>query len=113
MRTAVCMLLLALPLLGRSGGRFSGDPRQPPGRSRRSADVTVHDRRGNTPLMYAAAFGSVEAVRLLIDAGADVNARNGFDATPLIWAAGNLAKARLLLEHGADVNAHTNRAGRR
>ena len=36
----------------------------------KKADVTGRDRRGNTPLQYAAGFGSVEAVRLLLDAGA-------------------------------------------
>ena len=77
----------------------------------KKADVMVRDRRGNTPLQYAAGFGTVEAMRLLLDAGAEVNARNGFEATPLIWAAGNVPKARLLIERGADVNAKT-RQGR-
>jgi ankyrin repeat protein len=71
----------------------------------KTVDVQITDRRGNTPLQYAAAFGSVEAMRILLDRGADVNARNGFDATPLIWAASYPAKARLLIERGADVNA--------
>jgi ankyrin repeat protein len=77
----------------------------------KKADVNVRDRRGNTPLQYAAGFGTAEAIRLLLDGGADVNSRNGFEATPLIWAAGNLAKTRLLIERGADVNART-RQGR-
>jgi len=73
----------------------------------KGADLTVRDRRGNTPLIYAAGFGSPEAVSLLLDAGAGVNDRNNFDATPLIWAATNPAKVRLLLAHGADVNVKT------
>jgi ankyrin repeat protein len=73
--------------------------------------LTVRDRRGNTPLIYAAGFGSPEALRVLFDLGVAVNDRNAFDATALIWAAGNPAKARLLLAHGADVNAAT-RQGR-
>lgn len=73
----------------------------------KGADFTVKDRRGNTPLLYASAFGSVDAVRTLLAAGADVNARNGFNATPLIWSASNVTKVRLLLDHGADVNAAT------
>jgi ankyrin repeat protein len=73
----------------------------------KGADLTVRDRRGNTPLLYAASFGSLEAVRALVAAGADVNARNGFDLTPLIGAATNLEKARILLSHGAEVNART------
>src|SRR4051794_11213601 len=74
-------------------------------------DVAARDRRGNTPLLYAAGFGSTSAMRVLIERGADVNARNSFDATPLIWAAANLEKVRLLVDRGADVNAKT-RQGR-
>src|SRR5262249_46612728 len=77
----------------------------------KGADLKVRDRRGDTPLIYAAGFGSPEAVKLLLDAGAGVNDRNAFDATALIWAANNPAKVRLLLARGADVNAKT-RQGR-
>lgn len=41
----------------------------------------------------------------LIEAGADVNARNRFRSTPLHWAAHDRAKAALLLSRAADVNA--------
>jgi ankyrin repeat protein len=81
--------------------------------------------RGQTPLMWAAAEGHAGMTRLLIEAGADVNARSavvtwerqrtseprdkwlppgGF--TPLLFAArdGRVAAARVLLEHGADIN---------
>jgi ankyrin repeat protein len=74
-------------------------------------DLAARDRLDNTPLIYAAVFGSVDAVRLLLDRGADAHARNSFGATALVYAAGNEAKARLLVEHGADVNAQT-RQGR-
>jgi len=48
-----------------------------------------------------------ETVRLLLEAGADVNARNNFDAVPLHRACyrGHESIVRLLLDHGADVNA--------
>jgi ankyrin repeat protein len=69
--------------------------------------INSRDHRGNTPLIYAAGFGSREALKLLLDSGADVNARNSFDATALVWAAADLAKLKLLLSHGADVNART------
>ncbi len=69
------------------------------------ADLAVKDRRGATLLMHAAAFGSLDAMRLLLDAGADPNARSGIDATALIWAACDASKVRLLVERGADVNA--------
>jgi ankyrin repeat protein len=67
--------------------------------------VDAKDSRGTTPLMYAAAVGSLDAMKLLIEAGADVNAKNAFDATALMWAAGDIDKVRLLLSKGADVKA--------
>jgi len=65
------------------------------------------DARGNSPLMYAAALGSLEGMRLLLDAGADPNAANAFDATPLMWCAGDAAKVRLLLSKGAHADARS------
>src|SRR5487761_2004069 len=62
------------------------------------------DDRGITPLMYAAEIGSVDAMRLLIDRGADVNAQNAFGSTALMWSVSDAAKVRLLLGHGAQVN---------
>jgi len=73
----------------------------------KSSVVDVRDKRGATPLMYAAATGSIEAMTLLLNAGADVNAKNDFDATPLIWAAGDPAKSRLIIERGANVNGRS------
>ncbi|HEV2689259.1 MAG TPA: ankyrin repeat domain-containing protein [Bryobacteraceae bacterium] len=67
----------------------------------------ARDARGNSPLMYAAALGSLESMRLLLDAGADPNAANDFAATPLMWCAGDAAKVRLLLAKGANVNARS------
>lgn len=69
--------------------------------------LEARDNRGATTLMHAAAFGSIEAVKLLLDAGADVNAKNDFGATALLWCARDGEKARLLIEHGADVNARS------
>ena len=69
------------------------------------AGVDLRDDRGATPLMHAAAIGSIEAVRLLLDAGADVNARNASGATALLWADGDHAKSWLLIREGADVHA--------
>lgn len=68
------------------------------------ASAAVADNRGITALMYAAEIGSVDAMRLLIDRGADVNARNAFGSTALMWSVSDQAKVRLLLDHGADVN---------
>jgi ankyrin repeat protein len=66
-------------------------------------ELNTPDASGRTPLMQAAAFGNIETLRVLLDAGAEVNARNRADATALLWAAGDPEKARLLIERGADV----------
>lgn len=60
--------------------------------------------RATPPLMYAAGFGSVEAVKTLLDAGADVNGKNAFDATALMWAVGDARKVKMLLDKGAWVD---------
>ncbi|HEY1343320.1 MAG TPA: ankyrin repeat domain-containing protein, partial [Bryobacteraceae bacterium] len=74
---------------------------------RKGANVNARDRRGSTLLMHAAIAGSPEGLKLLLDAGAEVNAKNSFDETALILAAGDARKARMLIEKGADVNAHS------
>ena len=53
----------------------------------REAGVDAKDRQGQTPLMLAAAFGSPEAVRLLLASGADVRAVSSAGVTALHWAA--------------------------
>ncbi len=73
----------------------------------KTADVDTRDKLGATPLMLAAAFGSLDAMLLLLDAGANVNAKNNFDATALLWSAGDPVKVRLLVEKGADVKARS------
>ena len=52
---------------------------------------------GSTPLMYAVLYGDADAVRLLLDNGADPNVRNEAGALALMWAADDLEKTRLLL----------------
>src|SRR5687768_11020403 len=63
------------------------------------------DPQGHTPLMLAAAFGSSEAVQLLVASGADVKAVSTSGITALHWATGDVRKAGLLLDRGADVHA--------
>jgi ankyrin repeat protein len=66
---------------------------------------------GITPLMVAAEAGSLDAMKMLIDRRADVNARNTYGSTALMWSVTDPKKARLLLDHGADVNVAA-RSGR-
>ena len=66
---------------------------------------------GETPLMSAARSASVDAVKALARAGADVNAKETWSGqTALMWAAadGDSAMASTLLELGADFRARSN-----
>jgi ankyrin repeat protein len=74
---------------------------------RKSGGAGVRELRGTTPLMYAAALGSLEAMKMVVEAGADVNAKNDFGATALMWCAGDLEKVRYLLAKGASVTARS------
>lgn len=58
-----------------------------------------------TPLMKAASTANLKAAKILIEFGADVNARDSSDQTPLHHCIGENTSpsiARLLLKHGAD-----------
>lgn len=59
------------------------------------------------PLHQAAAEGDIEQVKLFISKGADVDAKDEKNNTPLCYAvkAGKMEIVRLLVEAGADVNA--------
>lgn len=71
-------------------------------------DVNVRDENGMSPLIYASFFGHDDAVKTLLDCGADVNARGNSGVTVLMAAlqnANNEQIARLLIDSGADINA--------
>ncbi len=65
--------------------------------------VKARDEGGSTPLHHAAGFATLATMQLLLDKGADVNAANRRNSTPLFWAIHDEAKLRLLLARGADA----------
>jgi ankyrin repeat protein len=73
----------------------------------KGAAVDAADRRGLTPLMWAAAGGHTEVVRQLLDSGAAVGRRAADGTTALMVASGNgfTEIVRTLILKGADVAA--------
>jgi ankyrin repeat protein len=84
-----------------------------------SHDQTWVDPKGSTPFFRAAASSDVEAMKVLVERGADPNLPSAGGTTPLIVAAGlgwvgNFSSnapgqwmnaVKFCLEHGADINA--------
>jgi hypothetical protein len=60
-------------------------------------NVNTRDNTGATPLMYAASVGSVDALKLLLAHGADVNLKSNADTTALMWSVTDIRKAREVL----------------
>ena len=71
------------------------------------ASVNTRDRRGFTPLMWAAANGETAMVRQFLDAGAAPDARAPDGTTALLLAAGNGSDdiVRVLVTRGASITA--------
>ncbi len=65
-----------------------------------------------TPLLMSAAFGSTDLVETLLDAGAQVNAKDVRGMTPLMLGVAsetqNAEVVKLLVAEGADLNAKSN-----
>ena len=75
-------------------------------------DVNAKEHPGGSqPLLVAAAFGRLEAARLLIENGANVNAKSNDGATALHGAAFfcHTEMVELLVAKGAEVNAKNNK----
>jgi ankyrin repeat protein len=69
--------------------------------------LKVTDADGSSPLHHAAAFGTIDTLKLLIAKGADVKAVNRRKAQPLHWTIGDAVRVKMLLDNGVDPNATT------
>lgn len=120
-----------LPLLGLAAALFTAcdqGPKTPLGRAAARNDVAAlqrllgeghkSDERGGswTPLIWAARAGSVDAIKVLLESGADINLAgptgDDWDATPLQHAIleRQPGAVQLLLDRGADVTRTTSRS---
>ena len=68
------------------------------------AGANANGPAGSTPLMYAALYGDLDAVRRLLEAGADPDAASDAGSTALMQAIHDLDQTRLLLDAGANPN---------
>ena len=73
------------------------------------SEDTFPDKIGWFPLHYAAKYGHISVIRLLLEAGRDVNApaaaHGGRTALQAASEGGHEDVVKLLISHGADVNA--------
>lgn len=99
----VNVLLLDMARDGRTGSMATLLAEHP------DLDLEVHNESGWTPLMFAAASGHTDSMRLLLDAGAKVSARDRVGMTPLLYAAleGHQPAVQQLLERGASLQEHS------
>jgi ankyrin repeat protein len=68
-----------------------------------SAYIDAESPNGTTPLMMAAMYGSPESVKVLIQAGADLNIKNQLGLTALDFAVrGNRQNSKELIETGLE-----------
>ncbi|XP_037294487.1 ankyrin repeat domain-containing protein 13D isoform X2 [Manduca sexta] len=76
-----------------------------------SEELELKDPRGRTPLLLAVTLGHIEAVRALIDAGADVNCeKDGWTAVQEATSTGDPALLSLVLSR-RDYQRHVLRSG--
>jgi len=75
------------------------------------ADVNTETKDGTTVLMEASISGRADLVRLLVERGANVNAKFPRNGMTVLMFAGDTAHTKIvevLIEKGADINARDN-----
>ena len=120
MKRVIAALLICTSAIGAQDGGTQGDAFYNAIRANDLAGLSAllkggadpnaaEPRGGMTPLMNAAVSGSREAMTLLVENGASVNAANAAGVTALMMSVTDIDKVNLLLAKGADVNAVTKR----
>jgi ankyrin repeat protein len=71
------------------------------------SSLSVVDNDSDNVLMYAALYASEDCMKLLLEKGANPNAKNKLGETALIWSVQDIKRVRLLIQYGADVNVVT------
>jgi len=73
----------------------------------RGSNISVVDDDSDNVLMYAALYSTADCMKLLLQKGANPNAKNKLGETAIMWCSHDLEKTKLLLEYKADVNNKT------
>ena len=78
----------------------------------RNLNLSQDQFHRDTPLIFAVRYENIEAVRILVENGADVNAKSAYQYRGAIYCAtSNTNILRILVEAGADVNLLHNENG--
>ena len=70
--------------------------------------IDSRDNEGRTPLHYAAVMMEADTMQLLLEHGADIAAKDHFDATTLHFSVNSLACTKIAICHGASAEARDN-----
>mmetsp|Transcript_30178 Transcript_30178/g.56369 ORF Transcript_30178/g.56369 Transcript_30178/m.56369 type:complete len:507 (-) Transcript_30178:249-1769(-) len=70
----------------------------------RNADVEAKDILGSRPMHAASCYGRLDIIMFLMEKGADVNAKDNYQSTPLVVTS-HAQTVKLLVSYGADIHA--------